>query len=77
MQINSSFVTSENLMTVDQLQKTLSDLVCAETDLKAILVYDKDGIPIVQAHSTDCPLEFLEPWLSSTFLISCEQVRPV
>lgn len=62
------------IMTVDQLQKKLLDLICAEADLKAVLIYDKDGVPIVQAHSSDCPVELLEPWLNLTFVISCEQV---
>jgi chorismate-pyruvate lyase len=62
-------------MTVDQLQKKLLDLVSGEADLKAVLIYDKDGIPIVQAHSSDCPSQLLDPWLNLTFQISCEQVR--
>ena len=61
-------------MTVDQLQKKLLDMICNEADLKALIIYDKDGIPVVQAHSSDCPSELLEPWLSYTFLISCEQI---
>jgi hypothetical protein len=58
----------------DQLQKSLVELLSAEPDLKAISIFDRDGLVLSQVQSSDCPTELLEPWLSSTFQISCEQV---
>jgi hypothetical protein len=58
-------------MTAEQM---LRDLISSEADLMAVLMYDKDGIPIVQAHSDDCPSQLLDPWLNLTFQISSEQV---
>jgi mitogen-activated protein kinase kinase 1 interacting protein 1 len=59
----------------EDLQEYLKLLIPTVDGLEAIIVTDKDGVPVAKANTTSVPPLVLKPGFLSTFASATEQVR--